>query len=137
MRAFVLLLFFVLAFTARAAEPSNDDVDELSPPGGHGDRLQGIDDDIQKESIDPDEELDEPEFADPYADDPDADETLPEDRPDADPDAEPTPLVEPADMLDPLPDKKRSKMYPNVLESPLKDSPLKDGDDKDYDSHSQ
>lgn len=132
MRALTLLLLLMLTLTARAADQQNDDdVDDLSPPRGRAGQLKGIDEEIQRDTVDPEAEPEEPEeFADPYADDPDADDDiLPEDRPDADLDADPPPTLEPADMLEDLPKKKGSKMFPNVLESPLKDSPLKEDAD--------
>jgi hypothetical protein len=130
MRALLLLLFFVLALTAvRAADTSDDDGD-VAPSGSPG-RLKGIDEEIQRGAVDPEETPeDTPEFADPYADDPDADETLPEDQPNADPDAEPAPAVEPAETPDEVAPKKPNKVFPNVLRSPLGKSPLDEGTGK-------
>lgn len=132
--SFLLLAFvFVLALAVRAADPPDDDAAEDAAPTGHVDRLKDIDEEIQRQTVDPDEEVDEPEHDDPFADDPDADDTLPEDRPEFDPDAEPPPVAEPADALPEPAEKKPSKMFPNVLQSPLKESPLHEDDEKPKD----
>jgi hypothetical protein len=133
MRAIVLLLVFTMALAVRAADNSDDDDDAKIAPGGHPARLKGIDEDVQRQAVDPDEEPEaEPEVTDPFADDPDADDDiLPEDRPSTDPDVDPVRPVDPASPVDPagamhdVPSKKRS-IYGRVLESPLKDSPLKE-----------